>query len=119
MRKFSTLRSQDATDYIGYNGYLRYDVAVQNAAPIVDNDSAFYAFGDRSPVLAYSSSTNSYSGVLSLFLQQLTLEENKTIFKSYVLYPTSPSAAKSVNRAIFPKDKIKLKVYYTKPTTPR
>jgi hypothetical protein len=25
---------------------------------------------------------------------------------------------KSVNRVIFPKDNIKLKVYYTKPTTP-
>jgi len=129
MSTFSTKRPQDVTDYLAYNGFLRYDVAIPNSAPpVINNDSVFYAVGDRTPLLGYSSSSSAYSGVLSLFFQQLTLkEEDKTRFKSFVLYPASQSAgtpasqsmAKSVNRVIFPKDKIKLKIYYTKPTTPR
>lgn len=128
MKKFSTKRPQDATDYIAYKGFLRYDIAIANStAPIVDNDSVFYAT-DQTPLLFYSSSNSSYGAVMSLFLQQLTLkDENKTRFKSFVLYPASQSAAtpasqsgaKTVNRVIFPKDKIKLKIFYTKPTTPR
>ena len=127
LKKFSTLRPQDAVDYLAHNGYLRYDFAVtQSAAAIAENDSVFYAQGDRSPLLAYSSSTNSYRAVMSLFFQQLTLDnEAKTRFKNFVLYPAAQSAStlgaqnasKTVNRAIFPKDKIKLKIFYTKPTT--
>ncbi|MBA4057456.1 MAG: hypothetical protein C0490_22265, partial [Marivirga sp.] len=128
LKKFSKLRPQDAVDYVAHNGYLRYDFAVsQSTAAIAENDSVFYAQGDRSPLLGYSSSTNSYRAVMSLFFQQLTLEnDKKTRFTSFVLYPAAQStsvpaaqnASKSVNRAIFPKDKIKLKIFYTKPITP-
>jgi Domain of unknown function (DUF4270) len=128
MRKFSTTRPQDAADFVAHNGYLRYDFAVsQSTAAIAENDSVFYAQGDRNAYLPYSSSTNSYRSVMSLFFQQLTLKnDKKTRFKSFVLYPAAqdPSvpaaqnASKAVNRAIFPKDKIKLKIFYTKPTTP-
>ncbi len=128
LKKFSTLRPQDAIDYVAHNGYLRYDFAVsQSTAAVAENDSAFYVQGDRSSLLAYSSSTNSYRSVMSLFFQQLTLDnEKKTRFKSFVLYPAAQAASalgaqnasKTVNRAIFPKDKIKLKIFYTKPLTP-
>lgn len=129
MKQYSFTRPQDEADLFAYNGYLRYDIAVPNAAaPLVESDSVFYARGDRSDLLTYSNTNRSYSGVMSLFFQQLTIEkEDKTSFKYFVLYPGSQSAstpagqtgAKSVNRVVFPKDKIKLKVYYTKPTTQR
>ena len=128
MKQFSNTRTQDETDLLGYKGYLLYDIPVSNAAPIVENDSVFYVKGDRASLLTYSSTSSSYAGVMSLFFQQLTLDdENKTKFKYFVLYPGSQSlstpagqnGSKSVNRVIFPKDKIKLKVYYTKPTTQR
>lgn len=128
MKQFSSAKTQDETDFIEYKGYLRYDIPISNAAPIVENDSVFYVMGDRSSLLTYSSSGRSYGGVMTLFFQQLTLDsENKTKFKYFVLYPGSQSTStpagqngsKSLNRVIFPKDKIKLKVYYTKPTTQR
>lgn len=129
MKTFSTKRPQDATDYVGHKGYLRYDYAIVNSTPaIADNDSVFYATGDKSPVLGYSTSKNSYNAILSLFFQQLTIKDDgKTRFKSFVLYPAAQSAStpgaqsasKSVNRVVFPKDKIKLKIFYTKPITPR
>ena len=128
MKKFSLTKPQDQKDLVAYNGFLRYDITISNAAPIVENDSVFYASGDRSDLLTYSSTNNSYSGVMSLFFQQLTLDdETRTKFKYFVLYPGSQSTSipagqngsKSVNRVVFPKDKIKLKVYYTKPTTQR
>lgn len=129
LKQFSSTKPQDGTDLLAYNGYLRYDVPIQNAAPIVENDSVFYAQGDRSPYLTYSSTNLSYTGVLSLFIQQLTLDnDSRTKFKYFVLYPGSQSStsvpaaqngSKSLNRVVFPKDKIKLKIFYTKPTTQR
>lgn len=126
MKSFSRLRSQDVIDFTSYNQLLRYDYAIsQSTAAIAENDSVFYASGDRSPLIGYSN--NSYRAVMSLFFQQLTLpNENKTRFKHFVLYPAAQStstpaaqnASKSVNRAVFPKDQIKLKIFYTKPITP-
>jgi hypothetical protein len=66
--------------------------------------------------------------VLSLFLQQLAAPlEEKTRFKTFVLHPAAQtsnipqaqSGLKTVNRVVFPKDKIKLKIFYTKPTASR
>jgi Domain of unknown function (DUF4270) len=128
MKKFSLTNPQDQKDLVAYNGFLRYDIPISNSAPVVENDSVFYASGDRSDLLTYSSTNSSYSGVMSLFFQQLTLDdESRTKFKYFVLYPGSQSTStpagqngsKTVNRVVFPKDKIKLKVYYTKPTTQR
>jgi Domain of unknown function (DUF4270) len=128
MKKFSLTRPQDQTDLLAYKGFIRYDVPIQNTAPVVENDSVFYASGDRSDYLDYSSTNLSYSGVMTLFIQQLTLDdETKTKFKTFILYPGSqPSStpagqngSKSLNRVVFPKDKIKLKIFYTKPTTQR
>jgi hypothetical protein len=121
MRKYSSTRPQDVADYLAYKGYLRFDFLSQTA-PVVDNDSVFYAY-DSSPVLAYSSDNGAYSVALPLFFQQLALKDEKTKFKYFVLYPYSQSGstpaaqsgAKTVNRVVIPKDKIILKVYYTKP----
>jgi len=126
MKKYSPDNPQDVSDYIGYKGYLQFDFATPTTSPIVNDDSVFYANG-QTPILGYSSTNNTYASSLTLFFQQLTLPDSKTKFRNFVLYPYSQkatiakpqSAAKTVNRAIFPKDNIKLKLYYTKPTAPR
>lgn len=122
--KYGRKNSQDNSDIILYNpafpahtGTLRYD-----AGPSVVNesDSSFYVLGDQSPFMVYSSDNNSFSGNYALFFQQLTLQvENRRRFQYYVIGPSVPLPnTKSVNRAVFPKDGIKLRIYYTKPTTP-
>ena len=126
MKVYVAKNEQDAQDYLSYQGLLRYDVGFQSSPAIVDSDSVFYAT-DKSNVLNYSSKDNSYKMLMTLFTQRLTVpSENVTKFKYFVLHPAaqnpsiSPAAQsglKSVNRVIFPKDKIKLKIYYTKPTT--
>ncbi|WP_276367235.1 DUF4270 family protein [Chryseolinea sp. H1M3-3] len=88
---------------------------------VVEDDLAFYVRGDQDPYIRYSSTKKSYSGNFALFFQQLSLvREDLPRFQYFVLYPSSPSSpnTKSVNRVVFPKDNIKLKIYYTKPTTP-
>jgi hypothetical protein len=68
--------------------------------------------------LAKSSTTNSYGGNLTRFAQQLyTVDKNnKEPFRHFALYPTSPQMGKGLNRVIFNKDNLKLRVYYTVPT---
>jgi hypothetical protein len=126
IKKYSSKNSQDISDYQAYKGFLLFDITTPNAPPLVESDSAFYV-NDRNALLAYSSTTHEYRGSFPLFFQQLTLDNEKTMFKNFVLYPYSQtanrplaqSAAKSVNRVVFPKENIKLRVFYTKPTTTR
>lgn len=94
-------------------------LSVDNGS-VVESDLAMYVVGDQSPYLSYSSDKKSFDGNYALFFQQLSIaRENLPRFRYFVLYPSSPAPnTKSVNRVVFPKDNIKLKVYYTKPTTP-
>ncbi|HMG93096.1 MAG TPA: DUF4270 family protein [Chryseolinea sp.] len=123
MNRFSLSDPQDVEDLLGYNQLLRRDNLALSGSVLVDNDDVFYA-ADRSPALVYSSKENKYSMVVSLFLQQLVAPlSQKTKFKTFVLHPAvltgtvpTESGLKTVNRAVFPKDKIKLKIFYTKPT---
>ena len=123
MKKFNSKDPQEVSDVLAYSGYLQLD-AVSQGAIVVENDSVLYA-NDRSPLLQYNSSTNSYNAFLTLFFQQLALKDAKTKFKYFVLAPTTQSAStplaqnghKAVNRVVFSKDNIRLRIYYTKPTT--
>jgi len=87
----------------------------------VDSDAALNVLGDADAYLKYSSEKKSYDGNFALFFQQLSIvREGVPRYQYFALYPSSPSKpnTKSVNRVIFPKDKIILKVYYTKPAAP-
>jgi hypothetical protein len=127
MKRFSIKNSQDAADLRAYDRLLGVDVGFQSSPAVVDNDSVMYAL-DRTLNMGYSSTENRYSMVLSLFLQQLAAPlEEKTRFRTFVLHPAAQtsnvpqaqSGLKTVNRAVFPKDKIKLKIFYTKPSATR
>jgi hypothetical protein len=124
--KYSRGNTQDNTDLVLYNPpfaahtrSLLYETL--SGTVINDADSSFYLEGDRSPEMEYSSTDKTYSGSYTLFLQQLAIEaENKRRFQYYLLTPSGPGFpnTKTVNRAVFPKNNIKLKIHYTKPTTP-
>lgn len=124
--KYSRGNTQDNTDLVLYNPpfsahtrSLLYETL--SGIIINDVDSAFYLEGDRSPEMDYSSTDKTYSGSYTLFLQQLAITaENKRRFQYYLLTPSGPGSpyTKTVNRAVFSKNNIKLKIHYTKPTTP-
>jgi hypothetical protein len=65
--------------------------------------------------MSYSSTKNLYSGFPTLFVQKL-FDLKSTQYPYWALRPYDPQPGKSVNRLVFPKDKIKLKIYYTRST---
>ncbi|QOI96561.1 MAG: DUF4270 family protein [Flammeovirgaceae bacterium] len=83
---------------------------------VVNPDSVLTIFTETSTNfnLGYSASSNSYRGFFTLFAQELAIPEtDKPRFRYFILYPKN--GAKTVNRVLFHKDKIKLRVYYTLP----
>ena len=114
---------QDTLDISAYNprfpahpGTLTLDNGTY-----VDSDLAMNVLGDADAFLKYSSEKKSYDGNFALFFQQLSIvRDGVPRYQYFAIYPSSPSMpnTKSVNRVIFPKDNIILKVYYTKPAAP-
>ncbi len=96
------------------------------ATSLINTDSVFSVMSDTQQdfgQLTYNNSTKSYRAFISLFLQELAVQEEdpttglkKSRYVDFVLYPGNPFAAKSLNRVSFNKNNIKLKVYYTTPT---
>lgn len=119
LKKYAANNPQDLFDIVSYSGYLLADFASRftNTAIQIERDSAFYVVNDigSSSVLAYDETSKSYSGFVTSFFQQLTYNDGRSHLRYFVLYPTIPSGAKSVDRAVFPADKIKLRIYYTTP----
>ena len=114
---------QDTLDISAYNprfpahpGTLTLDNGTY-----VDSDLAMTVLGDTDAFLKYSSEKKSYDGNFALFFQQLAIvRDGVPRYQYFAIYPSTPSMpnTKSVNRVIFPKDNIILKVYYTKPAAP-
>jgi hypothetical protein len=106
---------QHVLDSAAYGGYLRIDKVGEIA---MQADRAFYFVNDRgSTPLDYSTEKKMYSGYVTMLTQQLFKKgDGRSKFNSIVLYPVSPKASKSVNRVMFPADKIKLRIHYTIPT---
>lgn len=72
----------------------------------------------QSVVLSYLESENRYTGFMTLFLQNLfenKTKEDKIIYIS--LNAASPAIGKTVNRVVFDKSSVKLKIYYTIPVS--
>jgi hypothetical protein len=125
--KLSESNYQDSIDFYNHYNPSQYSsypgsLGVDAGNYYGDADNAFVALADDGTHLAYTSTNKSFLGNYSLFFQQLArTAETKTRFKSAVLYPIipgRPGSTKTVNRTIFPSSGIKLKIYYTKPTTP-
>lgn len=110
-RFFSLKNHEDSLTYFSYFG--------GNIVPLTT--PGFY-MGDDDPASAgpaifdYSSDKNSYNGYCTSFFQRLfDLKKEGKEFNRLSLFPYNPSFTKSVNRAGFNSDKIKLRIYYTKP----
>jgi hypothetical protein len=95
----------------------------QPIPPVITGDSTLFALNDNfsETAVIYSSSKHSYSGFLSLFFQTMYANrDTPTNFSKFILYPISPSTpgygSKAVNRTVFPKDKVVLRIFYTQPS---
>jgi hypothetical protein len=99
----------DSTAMAGY--YYAFDGKYYVMASDVLNDPSIAA------VLSYNSDEKKYSGFITLSLQNLF--EKKDINETDLLYlgvfPVTPATGKSVNRAVFNENGIKLKLHYTSP----
>lgn len=99
---------QDTVDYISFNGKLA-----------LDNQFRFFAAPDQGQSqifsLNYSATDNKYIGYPTLFIQQL-YNLKSTQYPFWALRSSNPQPGKSVDRLVFPKDKVKLKIYYTRST---
>lgn len=125
VERYSRKNTQDNNDFLFYNptfaahpGTLRVDAGTTT---LIEPDSSIYVNGDTSPLMRYDSEDKVISGNFALFFQQLAMvREDKRRFQYFLMHPSAPSSpnTKSVNRVVFPKDNIKLRIYYTKPTTP-
>ncbi len=79
----------------------------------------YFSVGSDSGTLAtlqFDNDDNRYSGFATLFFQDLFNNKNKDDKILYIsLNPVDPALGKSVNRLVFNKSSVKLKIYYTKP----
>jgi hypothetical protein len=108
---------EDSTAMSGYN--------------VITNGIGYYVGGDLSQnaaYLTYSKSKERYSGFSTLFFQSLFDKRNRedSLRLRYLgLFPATATtgisgaaAGKSINRSIFNKENIKLRIYYTSPNKP-
>lgn len=105
-----------ARDQKVLNLYNNSTVTLQPDLNVVNVDNVFTVVSETRSLLnmAYSSEKNTYQAFFTLYAQELAIEEtDKPRFRYYILYPRN--AVKNVNRTIFHKDNIKLRVYYTLP----
>lgn len=127
----SSAYSDDITQINSYKGFINYDVSNSSNyySGSVPFDSTLNIMNDlgRFFTLNYSETDKKYKGSASLFFQQLfskTAEEKK--FTKAVLVPYEGSSSsypygrhtlgKTLNRVVFNKNNIVLRVYYTVPT---
>jgi hypothetical protein len=97
--------SQDTLDFVAFGGSL-----------VISDLNKLFAANDTGGLFnaSYSSTDQSYLGYPTIFLQQLfNLKQNQ--YPYWGLVSSSPPVGKAVNRTVFPKDGIKLKIYYTRP----
>jgi hypothetical protein len=85
---------------------------------VVLNGKYFSAGSDANllATLSYSEDDNTYSGFITLFFQDMFNNKNKDDKILYIsLNSFDPTPGKSVNRLVFNKNSVKLKIHYTKP----
>lgn len=97
---------QDTLDFIAFNGSL-----------IISDLGKLFAANDTGELfsLPYSNTEQNYIGYPTIFFQKLS-DLKATQYPYWALIPMDPPQGKSVNRTLFSKDNIKLKIYYTRPT---
>ncbi|MBL7873423.1 MAG: DUF4270 family protein [Cyclobacteriaceae bacterium] len=106
--RFKTIRDkQDTLDIAPLSGSL---VSADMDKPFASSDLG----GIFS--MPYSTTDKNYLGYPTLFFQRL-FNSKQYQYPYWALVPSDPPSnnGKAVNRAVFPKEAIKLKIYYTRP----
>lgn len=88
----------------------------------IDEEGLFTVVGDEESAmqikLVETGGVKKYSGYMTEYLQKLIeIRDIGLIYKDFGLIAFTPEFGKSVNRAVFNKENIKLKIYYTVPLT--
>jgi len=111
--RYKTLQTrQDTIDFVNFNGTL----VLGNLAND-DLQASLFAANDQGSLLThtYSTNNNSYTGSYPTLLFQKLFDLREKPYPYWALMSSSPPFSKSVNRTVFQKDNIKLKIYYTRP----
>lgn len=109
--------AQDRLNAVAYNSFIFADY--NQASLLVDYDSSIYMRNDigSGALLNYDKDNNRYAGSVGGFLQQMVKEYNgRTPYMNFSIYPTGTTALKSVHRTVFDPAKLRLRIYYVKPT---
>lgn len=108
------ITKQDTTDYLAFENKVIIGTLISSDAQV-----APYAISDVTSLLglSYSADDDKFISFPTLFFQQLYALREKR-YPYWALTAINPTSTKTVNRVVFNKDNIKLKVYYTRPNDP-
>ncbi|HET9487180.1 MAG TPA: hypothetical protein VFO54_07090 [Chryseosolibacter sp.] len=76
--------------------------------------------GKEAVIIGYNDDEDRYAGYMTLFAQSLFTSKNdadginENRLNYLALYPMEPPTARSVSRAVFSKENVKLRIYYTR-----
>ncbi len=104
--------SQDTIEYVAFGGTV-----VAGPVANINLPTALFAGTDQGDLLSlsYSKTNNNYIGAYPTVLFQKLFDQKENQYPYWALVPINPTFSKSLNRVVFPKDNIKLKIYYTLP----
>jgi hypothetical protein len=110
-RKMTLTADKDSAEYVSFQNKVILGTFIND-----DALTAPYAISDVTTLLglSYSTDDDKFLSFPTLFFQQLYALREKR-YPYWALTAINPSSTKTVNRAVFNKDNIKLKVYYTRP----
>jgi hypothetical protein len=104
----SATNQADAFELISYNSKLTQSLA--------DIDGYFTVLGDDGDAALLRRDGNDYTTYISMFVQQLFNKKGaENRYRYYGLAPVDPPIGKSLNRMMFNKDNLQLRIYYTVP----
>ena len=98
-----------------YTGYI---VSDKDGYLMLGEGSASNAIA-KTLVLGQTDNVSNYKGSFTTYFQRLYSIRNDSVARLtyYALVPANPAFGKSVNRLIFNKNNLKLRIYYTIPST--
>lgn len=103
-RYTSQVNKQDSLSFIAFGESLA----------IGDQSQLFVSQGQGQILsLEHSTTANTFKGLPTLFVQKL-FDQKKNKYLFWALNSINPQPGKSVDRVVFPGDKVKLKIYYTR-----
>lgn len=110
-RKMTLTPEADSAEYVSFQNKIIIGSFLSN-----DVATAPYMISDATTLLglSYSTDDDKFRSYPTLLFQQLYKLREKR-YPYWALTAINPTSTKTVNRAVFNKDNIKLRIYYTRP----